>query len=220
MEIRYERDLTNAYMVMPAGEEAVGYPSRMVLENRIRGFLPVQKRCRDEHEEYYYCISSQVSLEEYLDHTPLRAGVLKQLIFTLYRAVASLGEYLLTEEYLLLTPETIFVQENRNSGAASDSEEFSGTFALCIYPDEKQDVKESLRQLMKYLMGKTNPAEENCAALCYELYGMLQKDNFCIQEFMTLLEHTGAAPAVPEPEKKKWSGRLFAPRRNSGILSM
>lgn len=212
MEIRYERDLSNAYMVLTAGGTEEGYQTRMMLENRLRGFLPVQKRSRDGVEEYYYCISSRVSLEEYLEHTPLETVFLKQLIFSLCQSVAVLGEYLLTEELLLLNPETVFVEETSRTP-------FAGTFVFCIYPGEKQPVKESLCQLMKYLMGKTDPAQDSCAALCYELYAVLQKDNFCLREFMPLLEQTAVpAPDRGEQEKKKWTKQLFASRRNNGII--
>lgn len=208
-EIRYERDLVNAYMVLPAKEET-SYQSRMVLENHIRGFLPVRKRCHNGESNYYYLISSQISLAEYLEHAPLTEKFLKQLVFTLFQSAVILGDYLLTEKILLLEPETIFVQGNLGDDVH--------TFNMCLYPDEEQDVKESLRQLMKYLMAKADRSEEACAGMCYELYGLLQKENFCLREFMTVLEKSATPDPVKEPEKKKWTKQFFPSRRNSAIM--
>lgn len=204
MMIRYERDLSNAYMILPVGTGG-GYRSRMILENRIQGFLPVWKRCHDDEEEYYYRVSAEISLEEYLEHAPLQTVFLKQLIFTVCRSVTALGEYLLAEDCLLLGPETIFVQGALDTGADIQ-------FRLCLYPDGGQDVRESLHILMKYLMGKADRDEESCGRLCYELYGLLQKENFCIQEFMAVLERSASEPAVEIPEKKGWARRLVSRR--------
>lgn len=205
-EIRYERDLVHVYMVLPAGRLCAGYREEMILGNRIPGFLPVQKRCRDGEEEYYYDVSSQVSLEEYLEHRPLSSGLLRQLVFTLCCLPDALYGYLLTEDSLFLRPETIFYREEQ------------GRFLLCLYPTERQDVRGDLKELLKYLMGKADPAEEACGRLCYELYGLLQKENFCLPEFYGVLEENPSKPPVKEPEKKKRVKQLFAGRRNGGII--
>ncbi len=211
--ITYERDLQGAYMLLPVGDQEIGYARRMILENTIRGFLPLQQRCSEEGDHYCYTISSLVSLTEYLEHHPLQERFLKQMIFALYQAVTELGEYLLTEDFLWLTPDTVFVYGNQ-------SEPFEESFVFCLYPDERQDVKQQLRQLIKYLMERTDKAEDRCAVMCYELYGLLQKENFCLREFMEALERW-AQPEVPrEPEKKKRPKQLFASRRNSGIMKM
>ena len=186
-EIRYERDLVHVYMVLPAGRLCAGYREEMILGNRIPGFLPVQKRCRDGEEEYY-------------------SELLRQLVFTLCCLPDALYGYLLTEDSLFLRPETIFYQEEQ------------GRFLLCLYPTERQDVRGDLKELLKYLMGKADPAEEACGRLCYELYGLLQKENFCLPEFYGVLEENPSKPPVKEPEKKKRDKQLFAGRRNGGII--
>lgn len=212
MEITYERDLRGARMLLPVCPQSeVGYPRRMILENTIRGCLLPQKRCGESENWYEYEISSLVSLEEYLEHHPLRERFLKQWVFMLCQTVTELGEYLLTEDFLYLTPETIYVRGNE-SGTSQEQ------FLFCLYPDERQDVKTQLRQLLKYLMEKTDRADDGCAVMCYELYSLVQKDNFCLREFMEALERWAQEEPPKEPEKKKRTKQLFASRRNSGIM--
>lgn len=219
MEIRYERDMIHAYMVLPCKKER-GYSSRMLCENRIDGFLPVQMQRQEEKEEYYYRVSSQISLAEYLEQHPLSFSMLKQLVFTICQSAANMGEFLLAQEYLYLIPETIFVQSlSKDTESDETCTDKRFCFTLCIYPDEKQDLKEELRQLMQYLMGKADPQEAECAALCYDLYGRLQKENFCLREFMTAMEEHPSLSDIKAGEKKKWKKPLFAFWRNSGILS-
>ena len=213
MEITYERNLQGAYMILPAGQEDIGYGRRMILENTIRGFLPIQKQSGEEGDCYQYNISSLISLAEYLEHHPLRERFLKQWIFMLCQAVTELEEYLLTEEFLWLTPETIFVRDK-------ESEPFEGTFLFCLYPDQRQEVKAQLNQLLKYLMEQTDRADDRCAVMCYELYGLVQKENFCLREFMEALERWAQPVPQKEPEKKKRPKQLFASRRNSGIMKL
>ena len=208
MEIRYERDFTDAYIILPVGTGREGYQRRMILENQIRGFLRIQKRGQDQKEFYFYRISGRVGLEEYVEHTPLKTAVLKQLIFSVCQSVGELTEYLLNEECLLLTPETIFIEEREEPAA----------FTFCLYPDERQDVRESLRQLMKYLMGKTDTEDAACASRCYELYGLFQKENFCLRECLPVLERTQPKNPVKEPEKKNRAKQFFASRLNGGII--
>ena len=67
-------------------------------------------------------------------------------------------------------------------------------------------MRQDIHDLLKYLMGKTDPTDEKCAALCYRLYGLLQKENFYLGEFMAALEEAGEEREVPsETEKKKWT---------------
>lgn len=222
MEITYERGLNGTYMIVPVQNgqqegQQENYARRMILENSIQGCLPVAQRCQESGECYEYKVSSLISLAEYLEHHPLRTPVLKQLVFSLCQTVTELGEYLLTEIHLWLTPETVFLR-------GSETDPFEGNFYFCLYPDEVQNKKEQLRQLLKYLMERTDTADGSCAVLCYELYGLVQKENFCLREFMESLERW-AIPKLPEePEKKKEKKKRpkqpFASRRNSGIMKL
>ena len=216
MEIRYERGINGAYMILPGQPDGkAGYAKRMILENQIRGFLPVAQRYYDDDVSYEYKVSSLISLAEYLEHHALQSVVLKQWVFTLCQAVTELEEYLLTEEYLLLSPETIFLR-------GSESEPFQGNFYFCLYPDARQDAREQLHQLIKYMMERTDPSDKDCGPMCYELYGAVQKDNFCIGEYMEALERWALWPQSQEAEKKKEKKKrpkqLFASGRNSGII--
>ena len=73
-------------------------------------------------------------------------------------------------------------------------------------------------------MERTDPADETCAIQCYELYGLVQKDNFCLQEFMEALERWAGEDLRKEPEKKKEKKKrpkqLFANGKNSGIMKL
>ncbi len=208
-QIRYERSLSQAVMILPAsqdGEEK--FFRKMILENRIRCFVPVRLSETGNGPEYRYRISGLVSLEEYLEHDFLREEFLKQLIFTLCRCSKELEEYLLAEDCLLVKSCAVFVAQ----GCEPE-------FLFCLYPDGEQDVRQDIHDLLKYLMGKTDPTDEKCAALCYRLYGLLQKENFYLGEFMAALEEAGEEREVPsETEKKKWTKQLFAGRRNSAII--
>ena len=216
MEITYERGINGTYMILPGQSDMdVGYAKRMILENPIRGFLPIAQRCHEDGTSYEYKVSSLISMAEYLEHHPLRSTVLKQWIFTFCQAVTEMEEYLLTEEYLWLSPETVFLQ-------GSETDPFHGNFYFCLYPDIRQDTKEDLRQLVKYLMERTDPADEVCARMCYELYDLVQKDNFCLREYMETLERWATLPQPNQVEKKKEKKKrpkqLFASGRNGGII--
>ena len=209
MEVSYERNLNRAVMILPGRKEGEeNYCQRMILENKIRGFVPVSLLETEKGQEYCYRISGLVSLEEYLEHYFLQESFLKQLIFDLCRCREEMEEYLLPEDCLLVDLRTIFTEEKEEPA-----------FLFCLYPAGGRDVREDIRSLLKHLMGKTDPADEKCANLCYRLYGLVQKENFYLGEFMAALEDKEEETGVlPEPEKKKWTKQLFAGRRNGGIM--
>ena len=222
MEITYERGINGTYMILPVQSrqqegKKESYARRMILENDIRGCLSVGQRCQEDGEGYEYKVSALISLAEYLEHHPLKTPVLKQWVFSLCQTVTELGEYLLTEAHLWLTPETVFLR-------GSETEPFEGNFYFCLYPHGEQDRKEQLRQLLKYLMERTDTTDDSCAILCYELYGLVQKENFCLREFMEALERWAAPEPAEESEKKKEKKKRtkqpFASRRNSGIMKL
>lgn len=192
-KIQYQRDLTGAYMLIPAGTEQGDFRSRMILENEIPHFLTTVQDSRGEGRYYRYLISSRISLAEYFKHAPLRLTVCKQFVYTLCRGLQALGEYLLTEESLLLTPDTIYMerQGQKDLWRPGSSWEEEWEFFFCLYPDEIQDARTNLRDLLKYLMEKTDPAEkseESCALFLYGLYQMTLKENFCASEFLQAME--------------------------------
>lgn len=210
--IRYRRSLNGAYMLLPGTNERETFRHRMILENEIPHFLSVTKM-EGEEVYYQYEISSKISLEEYLQHTPLCQEVCKQLIYTLCRSVETLEEYMLTEESLLLLPETIYIEEN--------SQENSQVFYFCLYPDGGRNTREDLQKLLKYLMDHTEVSEEgrdDSPQILYTLYDCTLKDNFCIREFLQAMEtetqrRQEAKTEYPEEKKKEMSQSEAAAKR-------
>lgn len=216
LEIRYERGINGTYMILPGQpEETPGFARPMILNNNIPGCLPVSARHEEDGLCYEYKVSALISLAEYLEHHTLRRQVLKQWLFRLCQVVAELEEYLLTEDYLWLSPETVFLR-------GSETEPFLGNFYFCLYPDRRQNAREQLQDLLKYLMERTDPQDPGCGQMCYELYGLVQKENFCIQECMEVLENYARWQPPKEQERKgerkKGQKQLFARKRNSGII--
>lgn len=212
--IQYQRNLSNAYMLIPAQPDQESFRRRMILENQIPHFLPVSLGSGGETAMYRYQISSRVSLEEHLQHSPLRLPVCKQLIYSLCKSLKVLGEYLLTEENLLIRPETIYMEE---SGRESEGMLYGGRkaeeweFLFCLYPDEEQEVKTGLKDLLKYLMEKTDPAEKaenSCALLLYELYQRTLKDNFCAAEWLQVMEELPQGKGTENAGESSLAGTL------------
>ncbi len=178
MEKQYERDAAGTtLLIKDTGTEK--YLRRMITENRIPGFLPVQEQIREEGTVYAYSISGLVSLKEYLKHHIFTGKILRQLIFTLCQSSETLEEYLLPFEGVRLEPDMIFLDDKETPH-----------FFLCYCPEDFYADNQGLSDLLKYLMEQTDPAETDCAALCYQLYGKLQKENFCLSEFMDAVDES------------------------------
>ena len=107
----YIRVMGNDYLVIkgtPCKEP--DYQAKMMAGNAVDHFLKCELKQVDGGVEYRYQITSMRTLEESMARTSFAAQDIRKLVESLEQAVRMLGEYLLSEDKILLDPRRIFCQ--------------------------------------------------------------------------------------------------------------
>lgn len=180
MEIRYRREMKRNYLIVePEPEAGPGYEARMLVNNSIEGLLRFHIKYMDEHQLYYYEITSMQPLGRLLESRFITREEICQLLVRLHVTLMRMEEYLLSEDGLLLEPEYIYVKP----------EWFD--IGLCLVPGGPGDFPGQLSRLLQFLMKKVDHRDKESVVLAYGLYQESQKENYSIEDLMKLVQKDG-----------------------------
>lgn len=191
----YERGINHNYMILSKcnffGSLDIGekdYRMRMVLENNIKGLLPITYRKTDNETRFCYEINSLQSLERVLEKRELNSRELKSLFMGCIRLFETLEEYLLDGAQIILDCDFIYV----------DIEKINPYFVY--YPDYECDVRQSFTQLVDKLLTRINHTDEAAVMIGYQIYRYTRNPNFVMGEIRRYME-LPSEKSVPMEEK-------------------
>lgn len=205
MNIQYQRNLKNSYMVVIEPGQPLNMDGQLAEKMMQRQQIPGLLRWVSmEHEgdlTFWYQITGLQSLSDWLCHHALDYQLFGHLLSGLLALQEELPRFYLKVEHLLLQPEQIFLD---GSGER---------VVFCYESLWSRDPRESLRDLMEALLPKIDHGDKDAVRLGYGLYEKCQEENADIWHYVleqsTCTERTRAyhqelceqaAPAsVPEP---------------------
>ena len=188
--LEYRKNMNHNYLAAKRPEQA-DYQLEMLLENEIPGLLRAESRWDEGREEIYYEISSLQPLSRVYEHREIRQEEAKSLLRGVLSAYDSLGEYMLTEDGLVLEADLLYV----------DPESLS--CRLLFLPWRPQPFRTQLLELAEYLMEHAEQGDAEAAMWSYRLYRRLRNENFVLSELRELLEEERpAAETRDEPESR------------------
>lgn len=177
MEIRYRREMKRNYLIVEPESGAVpGYEARMLVNNSIEGLLRFHIKYMDEHQLYYYEITSMQPLGRLLESRFITREEICRLLVQLNAVLMRMEEYFLSDDGLLLEPEYIYVEP-----------EWFG-IGLCLVPGGTGDFLLHLSRLLQYLMKKVDHRDKESVVLAYGLYQESQKDNYGMEDLIKLIQ--------------------------------
>ena len=180
---RMESDINGSRLIFENPEmNNVGYKSRMLIENHITGFLECNIVYAEGKENYVYDTTSKTSLRNIYEHGEMNHKMLYVLIESIICGMESAGEYLLPVEHLILDPEYIFVENN------------TGRIFWCYYPGSYNTLKEGMKELAEYILGKADHKEDAAIELAYGFYKQVVNEDYTLRKL--LLRHEGLTEPV------------------------
>ena len=197
MEVKFHRDVNHNYMMLLSGEtpNPDAYENRVILANRIRGLLPCRLLYLNGDTYYSYDITSMQSLEILRGRRILSGEGLSGFLSELIDVLGGLEEYLLCFDHLILTPDKIFIDPS------------GGKIGLVYCPVYRKDIRESLRELIEYLLSGTDPEDRRTTLLLYRVYHALQKEELLLGELPGLFSEFGNESENPErPGRSRFPG--------------
>lgn len=180
MEINFKREANDSYLIIeennsimiddnPEEEEDAYYTDfhfRMITENSIPGLLSVSRQNFNGKNQFYYRISGKQSLKEAYEKKEMGRDDFMHLLLHLRDLLNTLNQYLLDSDYLLLSPEFIYVSAT------------SGEVEFCMYPMNKKDIKKQIRSLCEYFLNHIDHEDEKVVSLAYQLYRLTREEKF------------------------------------------
>ncbi|MDE7029789.1 MAG: FHA domain-containing protein [Lachnospiraceae bacterium] len=192
-EISFERSMNHNYMILSKcnyfgkKSDANGdYRTKMLLENRIPGLLPVTHRQINGESRYYYEINSLQSLNRLYDKTEIRCDALRRLLRGCVGLFERLEEYLLDGTQIIMKPELIYMDVAKME-----------PYFVC-YPDYEGDVRLSFMELVDGLLARIDHTDESAVMLGYQIYRYTRNPNYVISEVGSMVEHLVADMASRE----------------------
>lgn len=167
--IEYERTLTGSYMKLVAAEKPL-YDEKIMLKNRMSGFISVEKSYLNGQAQYWYDISGYQSLAVYCSIKKINIDFVERIILTICDQIDIMERNLLDINCLMLDTETIFVS-NTDEG-----------IKYVIYPNDADDIAIQVRSLMEFLLTKLDHSDRESVHIAYEIYEKTLEPDYSILE--------------------------------------
>lgn len=172
MEVRYQRELNENYLVLEDTCPGDEYAVRMLAENEIPGFLKMKRKQMDRTWSFYYEISGRQSVQRILERRPVSSEELRRLFCGIDAALQTLEKYLLLPDGVRLEPEFIYVKPD-----------FSDPL-LCYYPADMESFFNGARRLTQYFLNKIDHADAESVEIVYEMFRISGEDDFGFRDLM------------------------------------
>ena len=172
--------------------EMDAFEANMLLHYQGKSLLPIELQCRQGSVNISYEISGMYSLQQMTERRELQEKDLKPLFQAVLTCYEEISEYLLPSEGILLRPEWLFYQ--------SEKEEFH----FCYYPESTGEFREQLLLLAEFCMKHTDHRDSGAVLFIYRLYCMFQRGNIEADAIWKCFsEHTDEVKELQPPQEEE-----------------
>lgn len=188
MKATYYNDSLRSYMIIPCPPEAQtrGYQYRMLGMNRIEGLLSCSLRHIDGTGYLYYDITGRQSMAGLYEGRKISGAEFYNLLESVVKVSGSLSEYLLDEQYLVMSEEQIFYDLG------------TGKYCFAYYPGEV--IKP---EIFRFLADNIDSADKLAVAAAYRLCAMAEGGRQALKEAVNQEAEQKDMPDLWERWKKE-----------------
>ncbi len=169
MNIQYQRNLKNSYMVVIEPGQPLNMDGqlaeKMMQRQQIPGLLHWVTMEHEGDMTFWYQITGLQSLSDWLSHHLLDHVLLGHLLSGLLALQEELPRFYLKAEHLLLQSDQIFLDAGGERAV------------FCYQPLWNKDPRLSLQGLMEQLLPKIDHADKDAVQFSYGLYEKCQEEN-------------------------------------------
>lgn len=196
IEPSYKRDMNHNYLILKEEDVDRGehFQERMVLENEIEGLLPVSIHVFNGEKELYYEISGKQTLQCLFEKKQMKAADLEVLLRGLEQAFSKMEAFFLDADYLLLSPEYIYLNLAQKQ------------VSLCFCPFQKGNLQEKMETLAEYLLERIDHEENQAVVLAYQFYRLVKESN---STFLQMMEELFPAKVKEVYQKEEECENLY-----------
>ncbi len=182
MEIQYQRNLKNSYMVVIEPEQPLNMDGqlaeKMMQRQDIRGLLSWVSMEHERDMTFWYRITGLQSLSDWLKHHTLSHELIERILSGLLALQEELPRYYLKPEHVLLHEEQIFLTTSGEQ------------IYFCYEPLWRKEPILALQELMEHLLPQIDHSDAEAVRLGYGVYEKSQEENADIWCYL-MNEHIG-----------------------------
>lgn len=162
---RFEHSEKAHYLVLCTEQKEEKMADRMLLQNEMKGLLPVKIEWMNGCKEYYYDISSKHSLSSIVKKGSLNVSNIQILIRTIGMILNQFHEFMLEPDGICLSEELIY----------TSLPEWNLMF--CYFEEDGKVFLEKLRKLLQFVIEYVDYQDKEAVALAYACYQEAMQEN-------------------------------------------
>ncbi|MDO4633858.1 MAG: DUF6382 domain-containing protein [Eubacteriales bacterium] len=204
MEISYQKDESNQYMIIQPEQELPeeDYRIRMLSGNHPRGLLPFARKTLEGQVQYFYDITNCQSMEQYGEKERFGQKTLMMIFRGFYQLLTEIKKYMLDADGLYLTSETVYLDKT------------TGEPRFCYVPALNQEARESFHRFTEYLLRQVDSADQGAVLLCYRLYQESAREDCSLEQLLRDNEKSLSLGEYQKKSEAEW-GRSFQKNRKA-----
>ncbi|WP_167958971.1 DUF6382 domain-containing protein [Anaerosporobacter faecicola] len=171
----YKREGYHNYVIFDGqdAQETSTYELQMLLQNEVTDLLSIQVIYINEQAKYMYDISGKQTLFDCLERKKLNSAECRRLYNSIFSAIEVCTEYLLVESHIVLQPQFLFRELEKEQ------------YFFLYHLEYSKDILGQICELSEYLMERVNYEDEQAVYLVYTMYHQSKRKEMSI----SLLRH-------------------------------
>ena len=181
--ITFEKDINDSYMYIDGVKiNKDSYESTLLKNTAIDRVLKYYLVDNGEVSKLRYDITSLASLDSYVKKHSLRQDDIKFIINEISNLLLSAENYLISENSIILNPETIMITLSKN-----ENNNIKKKLLFTLIPSFNGDFYEQLVKLLLYILRNVDKTDKKSILLAYNLFSESAKENFTINNLLNVL---------------------------------
>lgn len=191
MKAEYKRDMNHNYLIFRSEEKihTDSYQIRMLVGNVIPSLLKCRIQGVDGRYLVYFDITSRQSVSALYQEKKFQADDLRMIFGGFVQVMEDAAEYLMDPEQLMLVPEYMFLDIERNQ------------VYFCMMPGYKKDIKEQFQLLAEYMLPKIDHEDKEAVTLGYGIYRHAIEECFHLENVKEEI-YKKISPVQIQPKEK------------------
>ena len=204
MEITYQRTPTESHMVISGQIRQIGYEEEMLKKNSVPVLLSFYTTECDGCLQFWYDITGKKSLRDFA----MQEGVTTEHIRTVFEylslAYRSLSEYLIGDENVYISPDTVFMERKRTVWQ----------LFLIYCPMEHDGFAHQIRGIVQFYRDTADLRQQEVSDLLQKMLRITEEEGFSLKDILDVLREDLSEPLgsvsqeleqAPESASEPWS---------------
>ena len=175
LQYLYNRNINSNFLKIydtDLKDDIIDFRTKMLLHNKIRGFLPLNITYTNEIPEFSYNITGLSSLDTIYDNRKISYSELCTILQDLNNILNSIDKYMLCEDNIMFTTEKIY----------ADPETLN--ISLCYCPLYNNNFRDSFNKFLCFILNHIDHDDKNLVLLAYTLQQKSTQEELSIKNIM------------------------------------